>query len=345
MNQPATSILIVDDEPQSLAAMRQILGDHYRLLFAHNGHEALTAIERCHPALILLDIRMPDLDGYSVCRRLMRDPETESIPVIFVTGMSDVGNEEEGFAAGAVDYIVKPLSPSIVRARVKTHLSLVKSSLLKQSYCDALSMLGVAGHYNDTDTGMHIWRMANYTKALAAACGWTSEDCERLEQAAPMHDMGKIGIPSEILRKPAKLDAAEWAIMQSHTRIGYEILSQSQAPVFRLAAEIALRHHERWDGSGYPDGLAGTAIPESARIVALADVFDALTMHRPYKDAWPVEQALEALSAGSGSHFEPRLVERFERILPQILEIKAGWDAQEDQDEPVGVPTSLGICP
>lgn len=340
MNQ-AISILVVDDEPQNLVAMRQILSDQYRLLFAHNGYEALAATKRCHPELILLDIQMPDLDGYSVCRRLLSDPETKSIPVIFVTGMSEVGNEEEGFAAGAVDYIVKPLSPSIVNARIKTHLSLVKSSLLKQSYCDALSMLGIAGHYNDTDTGVHIWRMANYTKALAAACGWAAADCERLEQAAPMHDMGKIGIPGEILRKPAKLDAAEWAIMQTHTRIGYEILTKSQAPVFRLAAEIALYHHERWDGSGYPEGLAGTAIPESARIVALADVFDALTMRRPYKDAWPAEQALEALFADSGSHFEPRLVERFETNLPQILEIKAGWDAKEQQDEPK--PTALRL--
>ncbi|MBK1649190.1 response regulator [Rhabdochromatium marinum] len=329
-----SSILVVDDEPHNLAAMRQILSGQYRLLFARSGHEALAATERCHPALILLDIQMPDLDGYSVCRQLMRDPATESIPVIFVTGMSDAGNEEEGFAAGAVDYIVKPLSPPIVQARVKTHLSLVKSSLLKQSYCDALSMLGIASHYNDTDTGVHIWRMAHYAKALAAACDWAPADCEHLELAAPMHDMGKIGIPGTILRKPAKLDAAEWAIMQSHTRIGHEILTQSQALVFRLAAEIALRHHERWDGSGYPDGLAGTAIPPSARIVALADVFDALTMRRPYKDAWPVEKALEALYDGSGSHFEPRLVKQFESILPQILEIKADWDAKEQQENP-----------
>ncbi|WP_328988052.1 response regulator [Thiorhodovibrio winogradskyi] len=328
MNQESV-ILIVDDETHNLAAMRQILSDHYRLLFAHNGSEALAATKRCRPALILLDIQMPDMDGYAVCRALKDNPDTEAIPVIFVTGLSDVGNEAQGFDAGAVDYSVKPLSPPIVRARVKTHLSLVRSSLLERSYRDALTMLGEAGHYNDTDTGVHVWRMASFARVLAEACGWTAADCERLEQAAAMHDMGKIGIPGEILRKPAQLDEDEWEIMRAHSRIGHDILSMSQAPVFRLAAEIALFHHERWDGSGYPEGLAGPAIPESARIVAVADVFDALTMRRPYKDPWPINKALETVRASSGSHFEPRLVEQFEVVLPRILEIKAAWDAKE----------------
>lgn len=322
-------ILIVDDHPQNLAAMRQVLGQDYRLLFATNGTEALTAALERNPALVLLDIQMPDMDGYAVCRALKADPATESIPVIFVTGLTDVGNETEGFAAGAVDYIVKPLSPPIVRARVRTHLSLVQASRLERSYRDALSMLGVAGHYNDTDTGVHIWRMAGYARELAAASGWEPAACERLELAAPMHDTGKIGIPGEILRKPGRLTPDEWEVMKTHSRIGHDILAMSEAPVFRLAAEIALRHHEQWNGSGYPDGLTGEAIPESARIVAVADVFDALTMKRPYKDAWPVERALATLHEGSGSHFEPRLVERFASILPRILEIKSDWDARE----------------
>lgn len=331
MNQEAV-ILIVDDEPHNLAAMRQILSDQHRLLFAHNGGEALAATKRCHPALILLDIQMPDMDGYAVCRALKDNPDTESIPIIFVTGLADVGNEAQGFDAGAVDYIVKPLSPPIVRARVKTHLSLVQSSRLERSYRDALTMLGIAGHYNDNDTGVHVWRMASFARVLAEACGWTAAESERLEQAAAMHDTGKIGIPGEILRKPAKLDAAEWAIMRTHSRIGHDILSMSQAPVFQLAAEIALYHHERWDGSGYPEGLAGPAIPESARIVAVADVFDALTMRRPYKEPWPIDKALEMVRASSGSHLEPRLVEQFEAVFPRILEIMATWNAKDHQD-------------
>jgi len=323
-------ILIVDDEPQNLAALRQVLRDHYPLAFANSGETALAALSKVTPALILLDINMPDLDGYEVCRRLKADPASEHIPVIFVTSLSEVGNEEKGFTVGAVDYIAKPISPSIVLARVRTHLSLVRSSRLEQSHRDAIAMLGTAGHYNDTDTGMHIWRMAGYARALAAASGWSPADCQMLETAAPTHDTGKIGIPGSILRKPGKLDAEEWEVMKTHTRIGHGILSRSEAPLFQMAAEVALYHHERWDGSGYPDGLAGEAIPEAARIVAVADVFDALTMERPYKSAWPSEKAIAAIKAGAGSQFDPRLVEVFLSILPEIRAIKAHWDAQDE---------------
>ena len=225
--------------------------------------------------------------------------------------------------------IIKPLKPSIVRARVKTHLSLVRAIDLEQSYHDAIYMLGEAGHYNDNDTGVHIWRMAAYASALANACGWSTDACKLIELAAPMHDTGKIGIPDLILKKPGKLDAAEWVVMKTHSIIGHKILSKSKAPVFQLAAEIALGHHERWDGSGYPGGLACNLIPESARIVAIADVFDALTMKRPYKEAWPLTRVLETIQDSAGSHFDPLLVDLFMSILPQILEIQAIWASRE----------------
>jgi putative two-component system response regulator len=198
-----------------------------------------------------------------------------------------------------------------------------------KSHRAAIFMLAKAGHYNDTETGMHIWRVAAYARIIAEAMGWSSERCELLELAAPMHDMGKVGIPETVLRKPGKLDADEWTIMRTHCRIGYEILSGDNEPVFQLAAEIALRHHEKWDGTGYPDGLAGEAIPESARIVAVADAFDALTMNRPYKAAWPAEQALESLRLDKGQHFDPAVVEVFENISPSILAIKAQWESRE----------------
>jgi len=322
-------ILIVDDEPENLAAMRQILSGEHRLVFARNGAEALAAAFKHAPALILLDIQMPDMDGYAVCRALKADARSEAIPVIFVTGMAEVGDEAAGFAAGAVDYIVKPVSPPIVSARVQTHLSLVRATRLERSYQDAIYMLGEAGHYNDSDTGAHIWRMAAYAKALAAASGRNDDGCHLIELAAPMHDTGKLGIPNAIMRKPGKLDAAEWEIMRTHCRIGHDILAWSDAPVFRMAAEVALRHHEKWDGSGYPDGLIGESIPEPARMVALADVFDALTMKRPYKEAWPVERAMATMRESAGNHFEPRLMEVFSAIRPRILEIKAEWDARE----------------
>jgi putative two-component system response regulator len=325
-------ILIVDDEPQNLAAMRQILMNDYSLVFARNGEEAITAVAKHSPSMILLDVQMPGLSGYEVCEQLKSSPQTANIPVIFVTSLSEVGNEARGFQCGAVDYLSKPVSPPIVRARVATHLSLVQASILERSYHDAISMLGEAGHYNDNDTGVHIWRMAAYSRAIAEEYGWSEERCDLLELAAPMHDTGKIGIPDSILRKPGKLNAEEWAVMKGHSQIGYDILCRSDAPVFHLAAEIALNHHEKWNGEGYPGGLAGEDIPESARIVALADVFDALTMRRPYKEAWPVERAMITIREGTGKHFEPRLVEIFTDIQQRILQIKKQWDTSEDKN-------------
>lgn len=326
---PQRPLLIVDDEPANLALLNQMLSGEHRLVFASSGRDALEAARKHEPALILLDVQMPDATGYEVCQRLKADPVTSEVPVIFVTSLTGSWNESEGFRVGAVDYISKPLSALVVQARVRAHLSLVRASRLEQSYRDAIMMLGAAGHYNDNDTGMHIWRMASYARALALAVGWDAVAAHTLELAAPMHDTGKIGIPDAILKKPAKLDAKEWAIMQTHTTIGHGILSRSEAPVFRMAAEVALRHHERWDGSGYPDGLAGEAIPESARIVALADVFDALTMKRPYKDAWPLPEVLDTLHEEAGSHFEPRLVKVFMDILPTILDIRLKWSQRE----------------
>ncbi len=325
-------ILIVDDEPTNLATMRQILASDYPLVFARSGVEALGAAAKHHPALILLDIRMPDIDGYALCRQLKANTATRDTPVIFVTALADVGDEAAGFAAGGVDYIVKPVSPMIVRARVRTHLSLVRATALEHSYRTAIYMLGEAGHYNDNDTGVHIWRMAAYARALAEACGWDAERAAMLELAAPMHDTGKIGIPQTILCKPGPLDPKEWEVMRTHPKIGHDILGKSSAPVFQLAAEIALHHHERWDGSGYPDGQKGKAIPESARIVAIADVFDALSVRRSYKEPWPVDRILANLREGAGAHFDPDLVALFHSIMPQILQIKQDWDLRESEE-------------
>jgi putative two-component system response regulator len=277
-------------------------------------------------SLILLDVQMPGMNGYQVCEALKADPATEAIPVIFATSLSETGDEERGFAAGCVDYLSKPVVPSLVRARIGTHMSLVRAITLEESYRDAIHMLGEAGHYNDTDTGVHIWRMAAYSKALAIELGWSESAAELLELAAPMHDTGKIGIADTILVKPGKLDDGEWAIMRRHCQIGYDILSKSNAPIFKLAAEIALNHHEKWDGSGYPNGLAGTFIPESARIIAITDVFDALTMQRPYKEAWPIDKALATILDGAGQHFDPSMISCFMDIRSTMLDIKNKWE-------------------
>ena len=323
------TILIVDDEPHNLAAMRQILESDYSLVFANSGQAAIAVARKHVPSLVLLDISMPGMDGLEVCRALKSDPLTESILVIFVTSLADSGDEAAGFEVGAVDYIVKPAIPAIVKARVKAHLSLVRVSALEASYRDAISMLGEAGHYNDNDTGVHIWRMSDYARELARAIGWDHGACQMMGLAAPMHDTGKIGIPREILVKPGKLTPDEWEVMKTHSAIGRDILSRSRAPVFQLAAEIAYYHHEKWDGSGYPNGLVGRAIPESARIVAIADVFDALSMKRPYKEAWPHQRVMETMQQGAGHHFDPALMEVFVDIAPRILAIQRQWGNSE----------------
>jgi putative two-component system response regulator len=323
------TILIVDDEPSNLAIMRTILREQYRLVFARSGAEAEAAVRRQRPAMVLLDIGLPDTDGVTLCRRLKALDPDNAMRVMFVTSFRDVEHEEAGFEAGCVDYIVKPVSPSLVRARVAAHLAQVRTSALERSHRDAIVMLGHAGHYNDNDTGTHIWRMAAYARELALAHGWEREAADQLELAAPMHDTGKLGIPHTILRKTGPLDEAEWAVMRRHPAIGHTILNQSSAPVFQLAAEISLRHHEKWDGTGYPDGLAGTAIPESARIVALADVFDALSMARPYKQPWPIERISAYIAENSGSHFDPALVTCYFDVLPALLVIQERWRLTE----------------
>lgn len=323
-------ILIVDDEPINLAKLREILEPQYRLMFALSGDEALEIVARCPPSLILLDIQMPNINGFKVCQALKANPKFESIPVIFVTTLAEQGYESAGFEAGGVDYLTKPVCADVVRARVKTHLSLVRSTQLEKSYRQAVFMLGKAGHYNDNDTGLHIWRMAAYSRSLAESLNWPESECELLELAAAMHDTGKIGLPDAILRKPGKLDADEWRIMQSHARIGYEILSKSDAPLFRMAADIALHHHEKWDGKGYPEGLTGENIPEPSRIVAIADVFDALSMQRPYKEAWPLEKIVSYMEENAGRHFDPELLNRFIDILPLIIEIQTKWNKEEE---------------
>lgn len=325
-----STILVVDDEPNNLQLLRQLLRNHYQLFFAKNGQQALELANRYQPNLVLLDVMMPEMDGYQTCTALKRSPLTRDIPIIFVTAMSDSGDEQKGFDLGAVDYITKPISPSVLLSRVKTHLSLVRVEQLEASYTAAIQMLGEAGHYNDTDTGAHIWRMADYAALLAKLSGWNDNDCDQLQLAAPMHDTGKIGIPDHILKKPGQLDKDEWEIMKSHAEIGYEILCKSSAPLFQLAAEIALNHHEKWDGSGYPNQLTGEDIPESARIVALCDVFDALSTKRPYKEAWSLDKCWEEIEKSTGKHFDPRLAELFLSHKDEFINIKQQWENREE---------------
>lgn len=322
---PRQCLLLVDDEPTNLQVLRHILQDDYRLLFAKDGPKALELAGRERPALVLLDVMMPGMTGHEVCQQLKSDPATREIPVIFVTALADTEDEAKGFEVGAVDYITKPVSPAIVKARVRTHLSLVRMDELKRTRLEIVQRLGLAAEYKDNETGLHVIRMSHYSRILARALGWSEADCDDLLNAAPMHDVGKIGIPDAVLRKPGKLDADEWAVMRQHVSIGANIIGEHPSGLLRMAQRIALTHHEKWDGSGYPNGLAGEDIPIEGRIVAIADVFDALTSERPYKQAWPVEEAVAFLREQSGQHFDPDLVELFIQQLPAVLDVKARW--------------------
>jgi len=323
------TILVVDDEEFNIIMIQTLLKDKYTLLIATNGKEAVELAQKEKPNLILMDITMPVMNGIQACELIKSNSETADIPLIFLTALGGMDDESRGFDLGAVDYIRKPVSPPLLIRRIKTHLSLIKAEKLDSLARESIHMLGEAGHYNDTDTGVHIWRMAAFAARLASEVGWTENKCEEIELAAPMHDTGKIGIPDSILKAERKLTAEEWEIMKQHSQMGHDILVRSQHPVFQLAATVALNHHEKWDGSGYPNSLSGEDIPQVARIVAVADVFDALTVKRPYKEAWSIEKSMDYLRDNASKHFDPQLVEAFMDIRDEILQIKAHWDAQD----------------
>jgi putative two-component system response regulator len=247
--------------------------------------------------------------------------------------MDEETNEARGFELGAVDYITKPVSPPVVRARVKTHLNLYdqnkalehlvleRTKALNQSRLEIIRRLGLAAEYKDNETGMHVIRMSYYCKVMAAAIGMSDEEAELILNASPMHDIGKIGIPDNILSKPGKLDAQERAIMEQHTQIGARIIGEHNTPLLDMARTVALTHHEKWDGTGYPRGIKGENIPLVGRIVAVADVFDALVSKRPYKKAWPAERAVAVIKEESGKHFDPEVVKVFLANLDEIIKL------------------------
>lgn len=329
-------VLIVDDEATNLQILNEILQKDYHLLFAKDGNKGIELTISEEPELILLDVMMPEMTGHDVCKILKSNEKTKYIPIIFVTALNDVEDEEKGFHLGAVDYITKPLSPPIVKARIKNHLSLVNVNEVKTTRLQIVQRLGMASEYKDNETGMHVIRMSHYSQTLALAHGYSSEQAEEILNAAPMHDVGKIGIPDYIIQKPGKLTTEEWEIMKRHPEIGAEIIGDHNSSLLKLAKSIAITHHEKFDGTGYPYQLKGENIPLEGRIIAIADVFDALTTVRPYKKAWEVESAIDFLKQESGKHFDPVLVQKFITVLPKILEIKNQWpeeiEIQKRQD-------------
>jgi putative two-component system response regulator len=340
------TLLVVDDTPQNLRLMSSLLGGEYRVLVANGGERALElAAGDARPDLILLDVMMPQVDGYEVCRLLKENPLTRDIPVIFLTARNEAEDEQIGFDVGAVDYITKPISPPIMLSRVHAQLMLKRARDLladQNQYLEAevrrrmrelaavqdatIMALASLAETRDNETGNHIRRTQHYVRALALAVRGhprfrdaLRDDAaiELLYKSAPLHDIGKVGIPDHILLKPGELTPAEFAVMRTHTLLGRDAIMVAEHAIetpqsfLRYAREIALSHHEKWNGSGYPEQLAGDAIPLSARLMAVADVYDALISRRVYKPPFPHEMALAIMREGRGSHFDPDLLDAF----------------------------------
>jgi putative two-component system response regulator len=336
-------ILIIDDEPANLKLLDRILRSqgYAELVLVEDPREAIERYLAARPDLILLDINMPHLDGYQVMERFkdLNDPLLP--PIVILTAQSAKDYLLRALAAGARDFIGKPFDRNELLMRVRNLLDAqlahrfiheqknvleemvqVRTEELRSTRLQVVQRLGMAAEYRDEETGSHILRMSHMSTLLARAIGWNEADCELMLNASPMHDIGKIGIPDAILLKPGKFEPPEWEIMKTHATIGGKLLEGDDSDLMRMAQEIAISHHEKWDGSGYPNGLSGEAIPPAGRIAALADVFDALTSVRPYKKAWTVEAAVELIRANRGTHFDPNLVDVFLQNLPGILKIR-----------------------
>ena len=342
---PIATVLVVDDTPDNLTLMGSLLREHFQVKVANHGEKALKiAFSGTPPDLILLDITMPQMDGHEVCRRLKAEPATRDIPVIFLTARSEPDDERAGLALGAVDYITKPISPPILLARVNTHLALKatadflrdKSAYLEREVAmrtlevqaiqdvTIMAMTSLA-ETRDNETGNHIRRTQLYVKTLAERLRHhprfehllNDRMIELLYKSAPLHDIGKIGIPDSILLKPGKLTVEEFEIMKTHTTLGRSAIEDAERRLgmrvafLSVSKEIAYSHQEKWDGSGYPEGLAGDAIPVSARLMAVADVYDALISKRVYKPAFSHDQACGTIVRGKGNHFDPDMVDAF----------------------------------
>ena len=353
------SILCVDDTPANLLLLVELLKESYRVKTATNGPQALQVAAAQSPDLILLDVMMPGMDGYEVCRRLKTERACRDIPLLFLTAKTEVEDEAHGLTLGAADYIHKPISPPILLARVRHHLEIKKYndllrdrnhwledevarriSQLNRMQEATIHVITTLAEFRDEETGNHIRRTQEFVRLIVDglrtlpehADYLTAEKTAQIVTSAPMHDVGKIAIPDNILLKPGRLTGEEFEIMKLHSVRGYEILSQAQKNLgetggfLETAKQIARSHHEKWDGSGYPDGLSGPAIPLPARMMAVADVYDAVRSERPYKKGMSHEQAVAILRESRGSHFDPQIVDIFLSFDEQVQRIRNQWD-------------------
>ena len=343
MSRESVCIFIVDDEPANLKLLDKMLASqgYQQRVLIQDPRDVLHQYQQQRPHLILLDINMPHLDGYQVMAQLIALNDPLLPPIVILTAQHTKDYLLKALAGGARDFVSKPFDRSELLMRVRNLLDVQlahemlhnKKDLLEQlvkertdelhhTRLQVVQRLGMAAEYRDEETGNHILRMSHICALLATAVGWSDAKVDLILNASPMHDIGKIGIPDHILLKPGKFEPSEWAIMKTHAAIGAKLLEGDDSELMLMARDIALTHHEKWDGSGYPNGLIGEDIPMAGRIAALADVFDALTSVRPYKKAWSVEAAVELIKENSGKHFDPVLVELFLLELPSVVAVR-----------------------
>lgn len=336
-------ILLVDDQMTNILLLESILQNagYTKIYSTQDPSQVVSLVKELNPDLICLDIRMPQINGFQVMGQLKTIQNDTYLPILVLTSEEDRETRLRALESGAKDFLHKPFDKVEVLMRIRNLLEAsllnrtillqketleetvrVRTQQLKETQLEIVHRLAQAAEHRDNETGSHIVRMSHYALILGRACGMNEVECDILFHATPMHDVGKLGIPDRILLKPGKLDADEWEIMKQHTVIGSRLLANSQSPVLQMGETIALTHHERWDGSGYPNRLAGKNIPLVGRICAIADVFDALSSKRCYKEPWPLEEVLQELRSLSGIQFDPRLLEMFDELLPVILDIQ-----------------------
>jgi putative two-component system response regulator len=337
------TILIVDDQMTNILLLESILQNagYTKIHSTQDPTKVVSFVKELNPDLICLDIRMPQLNGFQVMGQLKIIQKDTYLPILVLTSEEDRETRLRALESGAKDFLHKPFDKIEVLIRIRNLLEAsllnriillqketleetvqVRTQQLKETQLEIVHRLAQAAEHRDNETGSHIVRMSNYALILGRACGMNEEECDILFHATPMHDVGKLGIPDRVLLKPGKLDADEWEIMKQHTVIGAQLLSNSQSPVIQMGEIIALTHHERWDGSGYPNRLSGEDIPLAGRICAIVDVFDALSSKRCYKEPWPLEKVMEELRSLSGIQFDPRLIEMFDELLPVIMDVQ-----------------------
>jgi len=334
------AVLAVDDDPDLLALIGKVLAQDYKVLAAEDPGTALDyAVAKPRPDLILLDVEMPGASGFELCRVLKGDASTADIPVIFLTGNTEAKTQIEGLQMGAVDYITKPINAAVLQARVRTQVALAnrraelerlvkeRTSALESTRLQLIRRLSRAMELHESAAvGNRVMRLSQYARLIAHAAGAKPAVSEMLSIAAPLHDVGKLGIPSEILRKPGKLSAPDWERIRRHPEIGADIIGEHDDPLLKLARQLALTHHERWDGAGYPKGLKGEQIPWAGRVMAVVDAFESMTTTQFWREPMKFMEAAHEIQEGAGKRYDPRIVEAFRKALPLMKKVREAYN-------------------